>query len=387
MKIALIIERMDIELGGAERSVSELSQALTDQGLEVTLLAAKGRADNLRSFVLCEGSGKRTSHAAFAAALKAHMHTHSYDIVHSVLPFDFADVYQPRGGSYAETILRNAASYENPLVSGWKRVTAFTNQRRQQWLRAERVVSQGTQGPVIAALSRYVVSQFKQHYGTPEERIALIANGVHTHRPVDIEAVAQFKLAVLNQLKCQSPVLFLFGAHNFRLKGLRPLLEAMAMTKHANMALLIAGNGPQAPYQNLINKYGLENQVLFLGATSHMPQALAACDVAVLPTFYDPASRFILEALAAQKPVITTRFNGACDLFEANRHGKIIDSPTQIDALAEALTALLDDETRHTMTRAIADDQLPEKVSIERVAQELIALYTDILSEKGKQCS
>ena len=386
MKIALIIERMDVQLGGAERSISELSQALTHQGLDVTLLAARGQAQHTHGHVLCEDTGKRTGHAAFSRALQTHLRSHSYDIVHSVLPFDFAHIYQPRGGSYAETIVQNAASYQSPITEKLKRLTAFTNRRRQQWLAAEKSLSTGHRGPVIAALSQYVVRQFKQHYGTPDERIALIPNGVNTGRPVDTEAVKQLDQTVREQLQIlpeEQPVFFLFGAHNFRLKGLGPLLQAFAQSTQPDRILLIAGNGNAQPYQRLIQKHRLENRILFLGATSQIQHALAACHVAVLPTFYDPASRFILEALAAQKPVITTRFNGACDLFTPNRHGIIIDSPLDIDALKQAMNALSDPETRQAMVHAIGQDRLIEKVSIERVAHELIALYTAILKRKG----
>jgi UDP-glucose:(heptosyl)LPS alpha-1,3-glucosyltransferase len=387
MKIALIIERMDIQLGGAERSISELSKALSDQGLDVTLLAAKGQSSDPQNRVLCEPSGKRTSHAVFAQALKRHLKDHAYDIVHTVLPFDFADIYQPRGGSYAETIVQSAASYKNPVIRKLKQVTAFTNRRRQQWLTAERALSSGPKGPTIAALSLYVANQFKHHYGTADDRIKIIRNGVNTHRHIESNSIEPFRQQVRERLGLSpdtNPVFFLFGAHNFRLKGLAPLIHALAISNEKNAILLIAGHGHQTDYRKLVEKYNLKNQVLFLGATLHIPDLLAACHAAVLPTFYDPASRFILEALAAQKPVITTRFNGACDLFEHNRHGLIIDSPINTDALASALNTLTQEQTRQTMVQAIKQDNLIEKVSIERVAHELIALYTEILNKKGQ---
>lgn len=386
MKIALIIERMDIRLGGAERSISELSHAMIQQGLDVTLLAAQGRAGEIPSEILCGDSGKRTDHTTFAEALRRHLSNHSYDITHTVLPFGFADIYQPRGGSYAETILRTAASHETPLKEWVKRITAFTNRRRQQWFAAERSLSTGPEGPVIAALSKYVVQQFKRHYNTPEDRLALIANGVNTDQPTDADAVAQFTQDVRRQLEISpqsEPVFYLFGAHNFRLKGLAPLLTAFAQSAQPNRFLLVAGHGNERPFRQTIEAHRLERNVLFLGATSQMQQALAASHVAVLPTFYDPASRFILEALAARKPVITTSFNGACDLFTSERHGIIVDAPGNIPALANALDRLGQEGTRQAMTQAIAEDNLKENLSIERVARELIALYTSILKKKG----
>ena len=48
-KIALIIERADIALGGAERSGFELAGALSTLGFEVDILTTKGRtkAENI----------------------------------------------------------------------------------------------------------------------------------------------------------------------------------------------------------------------------------------------------------------------------------------------------------------------------------------------------
>jgi UDP-glucose:(heptosyl)LPS alpha-1,3-glucosyltransferase len=124
-------------------------------------------------------------------------------------------------------------------------------------------------------------------------------------------------------------------------------------------------------------------KVLFLGSLSHIQNALAVIDVAVLPTFYDPSSRFILEALAAEKPVITTKYNGACDLFVNNRHGKVIDSPEDVSSLARAITFFTNTNNIGKASRVIAEDNLQENISISRVARQLTELYEKILSKKG----
>ena len=103
----------------------------------------------------------------------------------------------------------------------------------------------------------------------------------------------------------------------------------------------------------------------------------------MLPTFYDPSSRFILEAIAAGKPVITTIFNGATDLFVNNRHGKVIDAPEDIPALAEAINYFADRNNIRKASEAIVADNLKEKVSISRVAKQLESLYESILQRKA----
>ena len=65
-KIAIIIERANIALGGAERSVFELSTALSSLGLEVHILTAKGQTKAKNIHILCQGlPGKRTGYFTF----------------------------------------------------------------------------------------------------------------------------------------------------------------------------------------------------------------------------------------------------------------------------------------------------------------------------------
>jgi len=122
-----------------------------------------------------------------------------------------------------------------------------------------------------------------------------------------------------------------------------------------------------------------------LGHIGHIQDALSVTDVAILPTFYDPSSRYILEALAAGKPVITTRFNGATDLFVNDRHGKVIDAPEDISALAEAIIYFTDTNNIEKASQAIAEDNIEEKISIRRAAKQLVTVYESILQRKGRK--
>jgi len=392
-KVAIIIERENIVLGGAERSVFELTTALSALGLEVHILAAKGQTDAENIHILFQHRpGKRISYFTFAKALRKHLSENQYSLIHSVLPFDFADVYQPRGGTYYESILRNAASYQNKLLEFYKRLTAFTNFRRSILLWAERKLSKGPNGPVIAALSDYVAEQFKQHYGTDTQRIVVIPNGVKTDKQINSGQADRLRSQILSKLslkEADKPVLFLFAANNFRLKGLAVLIKAMSAAVRYDTErkayLIVAGKGKKHKYHHIAKKLNLQKKVFFLGHIRHIQNALSATDVAILPTFYDPSSRYILEALAAGKPVITTRFNGATDLFVDNRHGKVIDAPEDISALAEAIVYFTDTNNIQKASQAIVEDNIEEKISIRRAAKQLVTVYESVLQRKGRK--
>ncbi len=393
LKVAIVIERADTTLGGAERSVFELAAALTARGLCADILAAKGRTNNKNVHILCgDDPGKRASYSAFERALRKHFLENHYDIIHSVWPFDFADVYQPRGGTYAESILRNAASYQNIFIERYKMLTTFGNLRRNTLLRAERRLCQYPDGPVIAALSRYVVEQLRRHYGTASQQIVVIPNGVKTDGRISSQEADQLRTRILTQLRLKeadNPVLFLFVANNFRLKGLAALIKAMSNAARRagerKAYLIVAGHDKPHRYRRLAKKLNCLDRTVFLGPLRHVQNALSVIDVAVLPTFYDPSSRYILEALAAGKPVITTKFNGAVDLFDDYRHGRIIDTPEDIPALTQAILDFTDTNNIEEASRAIAKDNLKEEISIGRVADQLIALYDSILQRKPRK--
>lgn len=389
IKTAIIIERADIALGGAERSVFELASQLSLSDVKVTVLAAKGQTQAKNIKILCADSGgKRASLAEFDRALRNHLIDNRYDIIHSALPFGFADLYQPRGGSYPEAIIRNAASYQNPIVSWYKMATHYANVRRLALFRAEKELCRDLNRTIVAAVSEYVKRQFKEHYGLGDERLVVIPNGIKTAREVHAEKAGELRRQIFVKLgitEAAMPALFLFAANNFRLKGLANLIKALALTAEGGTArpiyLVVAGAGSSRKYRHLAKKLGVSERIVFLGRLRHIQNALSISDVAVLPSWYDPCSRFILEALAAAKPVITTRYNGAAELFCSKRHGSVIDRCDDIEALAGAMSFYANEANAQKAAGAIEQDNLAEKVSIVRHAKQMVELYKHILNK------
>jgi UDP-glucose:(heptosyl)LPS alpha-1,3-glucosyltransferase len=234
------------------------------------------------------------------------------------------------------------------------------------------------------AISQYVAEQFRRHYNVSNERIKLIPNGVKIQSGINQGEIDKLRRQIFTQFgikEADNPIFLLFAANNFRLKGLDVLLKAMRLVI-SNRALrscfliVVGSDNPRRYYKHA-------EKTIFLGAVSDIQSILSISHIAVLPTFYDPCSRFVLEALAAGKPVITTRFNGATDLFINNRHGKVIDSPNNITELAEAIGYFTDTDNLQKASQAIAADNIKDKITIDRVAKQLIDLY-ELILQKGK---
>src|SRR5262249_46218963 len=69
-------------------------------------------------------------------------------------------------------------------------------------------------------------------------------------------------------------------------------------------------------------------------------------DFLVHPTFYDPCSLVVLEALACGLPVITSRYNGASELLAPPREGYVLADPHDHARLAGGLAQLCDPARR-----------------------------------------
>ncbi len=79
--------------------------------------------------------------------------------------------------------------------------------------------------------------------------------------------------------------------------------------------LLVCGSGEPGPFRRLASRLGLNDTVHFLGFYPDVEACYWSSDFFVQPTYYDPCSLVVLEALACGLPVITTAQNGASELL------------------------------------------------------------------------
>jgi len=391
MKVALITEDMNPRRGGAERSASELAEELCRQGVELTVIARRVTIQpeerSFRSKIFRVSARTRVGRwRKFEQAVGGHLAETNYDIVHSLVPIPQADVYQPRGGSILYSAKRSAQTYACPVKSRMKLKTMVFNRARQVRIAGERKLSEANPGPMILALSGYVERQFQEEYQLSDSRLRVIRNGI------DIEFIrcepAREQGRILRERFDPKGELaiFLFAAENFRLKGLAPLIEAATRLKEPSQGkrdflILVAGGEDYSRYYQEVQKLGLGGKMVFLGSTRGMPALLHMCDAVVLPTYNDACSRLVMEVLAAGKPAITTRYNGAAEFLGDGEYGITIDEPTNIQALADALKLLCDPQQQQRFCQAIEADRVYEQVSIQRHVQELIAAYQEIVSK------
>lgn len=176
---------------------------------------------------------------------------------------------------------------------------------------------------------------------------------------------------------------FVFVGELRELKGIFPLVEAMVGLKRADGApanLVMAGDGPQrAELEQRIAALGLAGRVKLMG--SQPARAMFARGrVAVLPSLAESLPYVVLEATAAQLPVITTDVGGIPEIFAGTTETLV--SPGDALALATAMQAALD---RPKAARAEMETRLQRvrtEFSLDTMVGRIEALYRDA-QEKG----
>jgi UDP-glucose:(heptosyl)LPS alpha-1,3-glucosyltransferase len=98
-----------------------------------------------------------------------------------------------------------------------------------------------------------------------------------------------------------------------------------------------------------VRRLDLDGALTFLGHVEDIRPLYAAADALVHPTRWDACSLVVLEALASGLPIVTTRVNGAAAAIADGREGYLLERPGDAEALAAALTALLDPARRRVM--------------------------------------
>lgn len=302
-------------------------------------------------------------------------------IVHAVTPCLACDLYQPRSGTAREAVARIVAARRSLLTRWLRQIGAALNRKQRLFSRLERQLLESERPPLIAALSHYMHRQLVDAYGLKGGRVRDVFNGVTVPLPEPAERVAIRRQRREEVGLDDDALVAVFVGHNFRRKGLARLLEALARPEAAGWHLLVLGKDSPRSYERHVARTGLAGRVRFLGARPDVREWYLAADVCALPTYYDPCSRTVLEALSLGIPCLATAYDGSSECIQNGEQGYVLDSPEAVEAMARALRHLGERSVREAMSqKALA---LRPYLSMRRHAKEVVGLYEEILRSRS----
>ena len=187
----------------------------------------------------------------------------------------------------------------------------------------------------------------------PESKLLSIPNGLDVKRVeptldretvrkevgIDEEEIALFTIGRLAQEK-----------------GIDYLIDAMTMLKKdevkSNYHLYIVGVGEiEESLKKKVKELDIESRITFMGYRNDISNLLVAADIVILPSFREGLSIALLEAMAAEKPIITTDIGSNLTVVNDREEALVVESKNAYE-LKEAIKELLEDDKLRTTLSA-----------------------------------
>jgi UDP-glucose:(heptosyl)LPS alpha-1,3-glucosyltransferase len=222
-----------------------------------------------------------------------------------------------------------------------------------------------------------VRNDMADYFGVAKDTIKLVYNGIDDARFGEPENPEAYRLR--RDMGFDEQVLFLFMAYDFRKKGVRNLIEAAASLRDLvgdkRFGVVVVGRPPSPALAHLVRQLQLSDMLAFPGPTKQPELYYQACDVFVLPTFYDACSLVVFEAMAAGLPAITTVHNGASVIVRQGVDGMILQDPNNISELTDAMSFFLDTEVLRSASHAAR--LTAAQYTLKSNHQQMIEVLTD----------
>ena len=147
----------------------------------------------------------------------------------------------------------------------------------------------------------------------------------------------------------QNKRIILFIGHFHADKKVDLLIKALPalVKKDSNTMLLLIGpdNGHYPAYKKMARELKVEQNMKWLGRVSDIEkrQALAACEVFILPSIYESFGIVLIEAMAAGKPVIAAESPGPIEIIEHEKNGILIPK-NSVQSIVTQTSRIFDDK-------------------------------------------
>jgi glycosyltransferase involved in cell wall biosynthesis len=168
-------------------------------------------------------------------------------------------------------------------------------------------------------------------------------------------------------------------------KGQIYLLEAarIIIKQRKDIKFFIIGEGignkiELQKLHNFIKQHKLENNIFMTGYREDIAQFTQLADLVVVASIGTEAqSRVVPQAFATQKTVVSTNTGGLTELVKHEHNGLVV-APKDAQAMANAISRLLSDNTLQQKLAANAFEFAQSNLSFDNMMTKTIALYKSI---------
>ena len=145
----------------------------------------------------------------------------------------------------------------------------------------------------------------------------------------------------------------------------------------------MVGDGPdRVLLEQRAHELGVARDTVFLGYQEDVAPFYAAFDALVLPSGNEGTPVTVIEALAAERPVVATRVGGVPDVVRDGEDGFLVEAGAT-DDLADRLGRLARDPALRARMGKKGRERVLPRYAVDRLVDDVDELYRSLLSAAG----
>lgn len=355
------------QLGGGERHLADLANGLALRGHDtfVAVIPSSPLLAELSAVPrqnIVELPMRNSLNVASALKLARFVRQHEIEIVHAHVARDYplAALATRRAG--ARLVLTRHVLF--PL----NRIHKLTLRRTAGVIAVSQAVAEGLRAQGI----------FDQ------DKIVLIHNGIDVDRFVK----GRGDVAGHGQGADRKLRVGMIG-HLAPIKGQEDFIRAAAIvcSRRDDVEFMIAGEDKSRGGEHrhslgkLIDELNLTKRVRLIGWVEEVERLLPTFDLFVSPSRSEPFGLSIVEAMASGVPVIASMSEGAREIIEDDKTGRLVPIG-EVDTLAKVICELLSDPAQRRSLSANAGRVVRERFSLERMLEATEDVYRQALKNQ-----
>lgn len=357
----------NLEIGGAERMVADLSAGLHARGHQLSVVCLRGAGPlaavleqaGVPVVALNKGSGFSTQSVRMLAQ---HLRSTGADIVHT---------HNPLVHHYGLLAARMAGV---PVT-----VNTLHGPGNLQGVGKTEVLFEVSClfSDAVVACCNAVHNHLRKVTSIARRRSTVIRNGICMDRFIDTQPAQHSGEVVFGTVGRLVPV-----------KDHRTLLKAFARARQTakNIRLEILGNGPlSSELSALAESLGVSESVRFHGSHLDVPAFLRRIDVFVLCSLSEGLPLTVLEAMAAARPIIGTSVGAIPELVTSAGCGWVCQAGNA-DELADRMLSAA--QTPDLMRLGLQGrSHVLTEYSVQQMVSGYEGLFQDLLSKTHRACA
>jgi glycosyltransferase involved in cell wall biosynthesis len=238
----------------------------------------------------------------------------------------------------------------------------------------------------VAAVCHAFARELAKSTKIPEEKIFVQHNAIRPQPKPGDDQVSELRRHV--GMAADDRLIISIGRLS-KEKAHGDLIEAFRLLGTTNpnsgCRLVIVGDGPErAGLEEAARASGQNDRITFAGQVSNVQPFYAAADVFVLPSLSEGSPNVLLEAMAAEVPIVATAVGGVTEIV-ADEESSLLVPPKNPPALAAAIDRVLQDSALAQRLTTVASALAAREHSPEAYARSLISLYREVIEQRAAE--